>query len=153
MNLISSAQQSLVQTYKRVPMEIVKGQGSFVWDKYGKKYLDFYGGHAVALVGHCPPTVVKAIQKQIEKLLFYSNVFYTAPAITLAQKLIHTLSPEKYKVYFTNSGSEANETAIKMARKYTQKKHLISFKNSRQKVNHRQYGRRDLRAHPKFGRR
>ncbi|EKD92987.1 MAG: hypothetical protein ACD_28C00284G0004 [uncultured bacterium] len=130
MNLISSAQQSLVQTYKRVPMEIVKGQGSFVWDKYGKKYLDFYGGHAVALVGHCPPTVVKAIQKQIEKLLFYSNVFYTAPAITLAQKLIHTLSPEKYKVYFTNSGSEANETAIKMARKYTQKKHLISFKNS-----------------------
>ena len=77
MNLISSAQQSLVQTYKRVPMEIVKGQGSFVWDKYGKKYLDFYGGHAVALVGHCPPTVVKAIQKQIEKLLFYSNVFYT----------------------------------------------------------------------------
>ena len=120
----------MIQTYVQYPIEMVKGSGSFVWDGTGKKYLDFYGGHAVAIIGHCPEKVSSAISKQSAALLFYSNIFHTKPAIELAKKLAQTLLPQEYQVYFANSGSEANETAIKMARKYTGKKHIISFKNS-----------------------
>lgn len=130
MNLFKKADEYLINTYAKYPIEMVRGKGSYVWDSAGKKYLDFYGGHAVCLLGHCPPAVVKAIAKQSSKLIFYSNVFNTAPAILLAEKLARTLAPQKYQVYFTNSGSEANETALKIARKHTGKNHIISFKNS-----------------------
>ncbi len=129
MNLKSSKLSALIQTYAQYPIEIVKGDGSSVWDSKSKKYLDFYGGHAVCLLGHCPPQVVKAIKEQSEKLIFYSNIFKTNPAIQLADKLAGTLK-EPYQVYFANSGSEANETALKIARKKTGKKHIIAFKNS-----------------------
>jgi acetylornithine/succinyldiaminopimelate/putrescine aminotransferase len=130
MRLFKKAHHYLIQTYAQYPIEIVKGKGSYVWDSTGKKYLDFYGGHAVCLLGHCPPSIVKAIHDQSKKLLFYSNIFNTAPAILLAEKLAQTLKPKAYQVYFTNSGSEANEAALKMARKQTGKQHIISFKNA-----------------------
>ncbi|MFH1720565.1 MAG: aminotransferase class III-fold pyridoxal phosphate-dependent enzyme [Patescibacteria group bacterium] len=130
MTISEKAKKYMIQTYAKYPIEIVKGNGSFVWDKNGKKYLDFYGGHAVSIVGHCPKKVISAIKKQSDELLFYSNIFYTKPTILLAEKLAKTLAPKKYQVYFTNSGSEANETAIKIARKYLNKKHVIAFKNS-----------------------
>ncbi|MBI2453132.1 aminotransferase class III-fold pyridoxal phosphate-dependent enzyme [Candidatus Peregrinibacteria bacterium] len=120
----------MIQTYNQYPIEIVKGSGNFVWDNHGKKYLDFYGGHATCLLGHCPKNVLNAINQQSRDLLFYSNIFYTKPQVRLAKKLAQTLLPQKYQVYFVNSGSEANEAAIKMARKYTGKQHIISFKNS-----------------------
>jgi len=120
---------NLIQTYNQYPIELQGGKGSFIFDKNSKKYLDFYGGHAVCLLGHCPKTVVEAIKKQSKKLIFYSNIFSTQPAIKLANKLSSTLN-YNYQVYFTNSGSEANETAIKIARKHTSKKQIISFKNS-----------------------
>lgn len=125
-----NSEDALIQTYTQYPIEMVKGIGSYVWDSSEKKYLDFYGGHAVAIIGHCPKPVLQAITQQCESLLFYSNIFHTKPAILLATKLVETLLPEKYQVYFTNSGSEANETALKIARKYTGKKHIVSFKNS-----------------------
>lgn len=130
MKLLEKADHYLINTYKKYPIEITRGKGVFVWDHTGKKYLDFYGGHAVCLLGHCLPAIVKAISAQSKKLLFYSNIFNTAPAITLAEKLAQTLKPKLYQVYLTNSGSEANETALKIARKHTGKKHIISFKNS-----------------------
>ncbi|MFA5820560.1 MAG: acetylornithine/succinylornithine family transaminase [Candidatus Gracilibacteria bacterium] len=120
----------LLKTYAQYPIKLVRGKGVFVWDDQGKKYLDFYGGHAVCLLGHCHPKIVTAIKNQASKLIFYSNVFQTAPAYLLAEKLAYTLEPEKYQIYFTNSGSEANETALKIARKHTGKKHIVSFKNS-----------------------
>lgn len=120
----------MIDTYAKYPVELVKGKGSKVWDSKGKEYLDFYGGHAVCLVGHCPPTVVEAITKQANTLIFYSNVFSTEPAINLAEKLAHTLAPHEYQVFFANSGSEANETALKIARRHTEKNHIISFKGS-----------------------
>lgn len=129
MLLLEKADKYLVNTYTKYPIELVKGVGSFVWDSKGKKYLDFYGGHAVCLLGHCEPEIVKAIKDQSQKIIFYSNVFNTAPAILLAEKLAKTLK-NPYQVYFTNSGSEANETALKIARKHTGKNHVISFKNS-----------------------
>lgn len=130
MNLAQKDQQYLLQTYHKYPIELVRGKGSYLWDKKGKKYLDFYGGHAVCLLGHCPDQVQKAIADQSKKLFFYSNVFSTAPAILLAEQLAKTLAPHKYLVYFTNSGSEANETALKIARKFTGKKQIISFEQS-----------------------
>ncbi|OGJ52072.1 hypothetical protein A2335_02760 [Candidatus Peregrinibacteria bacterium RIFOXYB2_FULL_32_7] len=120
----------MLQTYEQFEVEIVKAKGTYIWDKSGKKYLDFYGGHAVCITGHCNPTIVKAIKKQSDKLIFYSNIFFTEPSFKLGKKLCETLLPEKYQVFFANSGSEANETAIKMARKFTNKNHIISFKKS-----------------------
>lgn len=130
MKLLEKADRYLINTYMKFPIQLVKGKGSFVWDSAGKKYLDFYGGHAVCLLGHSPKQVVHAIYKQAKKLIFYSNVFNTAPAVELAEQLALTLKPKPYQVYFANSGSEANETALKVARKHTGKKHIISFKNS-----------------------
>jgi len=121
---------SLLQTYNQYPLTITKGAGSYIWDATGKKYLDFYGGHAVCLIGNCPKPVVEAIKEQSEKLIFYSNVFATEPSQILAQKLKETLLPHDYKAYFTNSGSEANEAAIKIARKHTGRNQIISFQNS-----------------------
>lgn len=130
MNLSAKAQKYLINTYAKYPLEIVKGSGSFVWDNNGKKYLDFYGGHAVCLLGHCHPKIGKALNDQSKKLMFYSNIFDMEPAILLAEQLAKTLVPEHYQIYFTNSGSEANEAALKIARKHTGKKHIIAFKNS-----------------------
>lgn len=120
----------LINTYSQLPLEIVKGKGSFIWDKSGKKYLDFYGGHAVCIIGHSPKKVTKAIAAQSQKLLFYSNIVKTLPQEILAKTLAQTLLPEKYQLYFSNSGSEANETAIKIARKHTGKTNIISFEDA-----------------------
>ncbi len=124
------ADKYLIKTYAQWPITIVKGKGSWVWDSDDKKYLDFYGGHAVALLGHSPATVVKAINEQAEKLLFYSNIVQIEPAIELAEKLAQTLQPERYQLYFCNHGAEANETALKIARKLTGRKQIVAFENS-----------------------
>ena len=121
---------ALLPTYAQYKIKIEKGSGSYIWDNNGKKYLDFYSGHAVCILGHSHPNLIKAISDQAQKLIFYSNIVETQPALDLAQKLADTLIPDQYQIYFANSGSEANETAIKMARKYTSKSHIISFENS-----------------------
>jgi acetylornithine/succinyldiaminopimelate/putrescine aminotransferase len=129
-SLSEKSQKYLLQTYAKYPIHLVRGKGSFVWDDRGRKYLDFYGGHAVCLLGHSPDPIIKAVKEQMEELIFYSNIFDLEPAVILAEKLAVTLEPEKYKVYFTNSGSEANETALKIARKTTGRPHIITFKKS-----------------------
>ena len=119
-----------LKTYKKFPIAIVKGKGCFVWDADGRSFIDFYGGHAVALVGHCNPKVAKAIQEQSRKLIFYSNIAYN-DARAKAGELIIKVSPGGIrKVFFCNSGAEANEAALKMARKFTGKDGIISMKNS-----------------------
>ncbi len=118
-----------LQTYKKYPIALVKGKGCKVWDADGKEYTDFYGGHAVALTGHCHPTVVKAIQEQSQKLIFYSNAVYNDVRAEASQQIIK-VSPEGLtKVFFCNSGAEANETALKIARKFTGKNEIIAMKN------------------------
>ncbi len=124
------AQQYCIQTYAKFPLELVRGEGRYVLDREGKKYLDFYGGHAVCLLGHCVPEIIAAVEKQSRELMFYSNIFDTAPAADLAEKLAKTLLPDSYRVYFANSGSEANETAIKIARKHTGRSKLVSFNHA-----------------------
>ena len=102
-------------TYVRQPGVFVRGEGARLWDDSGKEYLDFLGGIAVNGVGHCHPRIVKALQNQAATLLHTSNLYLTAPQAELAKKLISISDMER--VFFCNSGAEANEAAIKIARK------------------------------------
>jgi acetylornithine/N-succinyldiaminopimelate aminotransferase len=110
----------IMQVTERVPLTIVKGQGARVWDEDGQEYLDFVGGWAVNSLGHCHPVVVKAITEQAQILIHTSNQFYTVPQLRLAQLLVENSCLDK--VFFGNSGAEANEAAIKLARRYGQLK-------------------------------
>ena len=105
-----------LRTVDRVPVTLVRGKGAWVWDDQGREYLDFVGGWAVNSLGHCPPVVVKALEKQAKTLIQASNQFYTIPQIELAQLLIRHSCLDR--VFFCNSGAEANEGAVKLARRY-----------------------------------
>ena len=107
----------IMNTYNRHPLILRKGRGMKVWSSDGKEYLDFVGGVAVNILGHCHPRVVIAIQKQAQRLIHVSNYYYIEPQIKLAKLLVeHSFAD---KVFFCNSGAEAIEAAIKLARKYT----------------------------------
>lgn len=114
--LIAQAARYLANTYARFPIALVKGRGARVWDAEGKAYLDFTAGIAVDVLGHCHPKVVEAIRAQAEILLHVSNLYYIQPQVRLARALSeHSFGG---KVFFCNSGAEANEAAIKLARRY-----------------------------------
>ncbi len=123
----------IINTYGRKPgytPALVKGQGSYVWDSSGKKYLDLLGGLAVNIVGHCHPKVTAAIKTQAEMLMHTSNLYYSQPQGELAAMLVESAMPGG-KVFFANSGAEANEAAIKLARKRNSERYkIISAKNS-----------------------
>ncbi|MGD9115732.1 MAG: aspartate aminotransferase family protein [Dehalococcoidia bacterium] len=110
----------IMNVTERLPLTIVRGQGARAWDEDGKEYLDFVGGWAVNSLGHCHPAVVKAITEQAQLLIHTSNQFYTVPQLRLAQLLVENSCLDK--VFFGNSGAEANEAAIKLARRYGQLK-------------------------------
>jgi acetylornithine/N-succinyldiaminopimelate aminotransferase len=117
----------LLPTYNKMPVALERGSGVHLWDTEGTCYLDFYGGHCVALLGHCHPRVTAAIQRQAAQLQFYSNVSYSPVRARAAQKLA-SLAPEGLgHVFFANSGSEANETALKMGRQWTGKPGVIAM--------------------------
>jgi acetylornithine/N-succinyldiaminopimelate aminotransferase len=106
---------SVIPSYARFPVEFVRGEGSRLWDVDGEEYLDFLCGISVTNLGHCHPRVVAAVREQVGRLMHTSNLFYTEPAMRLAERL--SGSSLGGKVYFCNSGAEANEAAIKLARK------------------------------------
>jgi predicted acetylornithine/succinylornithine family transaminase len=106
---------SVIPSYARFPVEFVRGEGSRLWDEDGVEYLDFLCGISVTSLGHCHPRVVAAVREQVGRLMHTSNLFYTEPAMCLAERLSE--SSLGGKVYFCNSGAEANEAAIKLARK------------------------------------
>jgi acetylornithine/N-succinyldiaminopimelate aminotransferase len=112
----------------------VKGKGSRVWDQQGKEYIDFAGGIAVTALGHCHPALVAALHEQGETLWHTSNVFTNEPALRLGRKLVDATFAER--VVFMNSGTEANETAFKLARHYAVTRHspyktkIIAFHNA-----------------------
>jgi acetylornithine/N-succinyldiaminopimelate aminotransferase len=107
--------QSVVASYVRFPVEFVRGEGSRLFDQQGNEYIDFLCGISVTNLGHCHPKVVAAVREQVGRLMHVSNLFYTEPAMRLAAKL--SQSSLGGKVFFCNSGAEANEAAIKLARK------------------------------------
>jgi acetylornithine/N-succinyldiaminopimelate aminotransferase len=116
-------------TYTKLPLVFVKGKGSRLWDIHDKEYLDFFPGWGVGGLGHCHPKVVSAIRDQAPRLIFVANNFYNLPQAKLAQEIIHRSFPGK--VFFCNSGAEANEGAIKLARKFGKGRYeVITFDNS-----------------------
>ncbi len=106
----------IMNTYGERDLAFVRGEGPYLWDADGKKYLDFLGGLAVNGLGHCHPNVVSAIREQAGKLLHVSNLYYIEPQAKLAKLLIDNSDLDQ--CFFCNSGAEANEAAIKLARKY-----------------------------------
>src|ERR671925_1941539 len=102
-------------TYVRAPVEFVRGEGARRWDANGKEYLDFFTGLSVHNAGHCHPRIVEAIREQAARLAGVSNLYYTEPAMRLAERIAN--SSLGGKVFLCNSGLEANECAIKLARK------------------------------------
>jgi acetylornithine aminotransferase/acetylornithine/N-succinyldiaminopimelate aminotransferase len=114
-------------TYKKMPIVAERGDGVWIYSSDGKKYLDLYGGHAVAATGHSHPHVVHAIKEQADKLLFYSNLVYSETRAGAASKLVSIAPDQLSKVFFCNSGTEANENAMRMARMATYRKNIISF--------------------------
>jgi len=114
-------------TYKKMPLVAERGEGVWIYAGDGERYLDLYGGHAVAGTGHCHPHVVRAIKEQADKLLFYSNLVYSDTRARAAEKLI-SIAPETLtKAFFCNSGTEANENAMRMARFATGRENVITF--------------------------
>ena len=123
----------VIPTYGRTPLVLVKGKGSKVWDAEGKVYLDFLAGIAVLNVGHSHPAVVEAVRSQVGTLTHVSNLYYTENQGLLARELSELAYDGKGKCFFCNSGAEANETLIKLARLWghEQKKfEIVTLKNS-----------------------
>ncbi len=131
---IDKAKAHMLQNYKQQPIVIERGQGSRVWDSEGRSYLDLIGGIATVALGHCNPEVVAAVKAQVDKLWHVSNVFYSEPQIELAERL--TAASGLDRAFFCNSGAEANEALIKLARKAMkdrgspERHELITFENS-----------------------
>jgi acetylornithine/N-succinyldiaminopimelate aminotransferase len=113
---IALEEQLYLRVAKRVPRVLVRGAGCRVWDDQGREYLDLVGGWAVDTLGHCPPEVVRALHEQAQRLIQVSNQFYTVPQLELAQLLVEHSPCDR--VFFANSGAEANEGAVKLARKW-----------------------------------
>src|SRR5258706_3822890 len=125
--IVSLEKQFQLATYKKMPVVAERGEGVWVFASDGERYLDLYGGHAVAGTGHCHPHVVKAIREQTEKLLFYSNLVYSETRARAAEKLVSIAPPLLTKAFFCNSGTEANENAMRMARMATGRESIITF--------------------------
>jgi predicted acetylornithine/succinylornithine family transaminase len=106
----------VMTTYARQPVQFVRGEGVHLYDEQGREYLDFLSGIAVCSVGHCHPYLTRAIQEQAARLLHVSNLYLTEPQACLARRLVELSDFER--VFFCNSGAEANEAAIKLARKF-----------------------------------
>ncbi|WP_024611368.1 aspartate aminotransferase family protein [Pseudoalteromonas sp. TB64] len=121
----------MVPNYNPSAIIPVRGEGSRVWDQNNNEFIDFAGGIAVNCLGHCHPALVKALKEQGEKIWHLSNVMTNEPALRLAQKMVEATFADK--VYFANSGAEANEAALKLARRYAldvygnEKTQIIAF--------------------------
>lgn len=120
-------EQFQVATYAKMNIAVESGRGAWIWTSDGEKYLDLYGGHAVCATGHSHPHVVEALKNQAEKVLFYSNLVYSEIRAKAAEKLV-SIAPESItKAFFCNSGTEANENAMRMARFATKREKIITF--------------------------
>jgi len=124
---IGLEEQYQLATYKKMPIVAARGEGVWIYASNGDRYLDLYGGHAVAGTGHCHPHVVKSIREQTDKLLFYSNLVYSEARARAAEKLVAVAPDSLSKAFFCNSGTEANENAMRMARMATGRENVITF--------------------------
>jgi acetylornithine aminotransferase/acetylornithine/N-succinyldiaminopimelate aminotransferase len=125
--VVASEEKFQLATYKKMQIAAERGEGVWIYTSDGEKYLDLYGGHAVAGTGHCHPHLVQAIREQAEQLLFYSNLVYSSTRAHAAEKLVSLAPASLTKAFFCNSGTEANENAMRMARMATGREQVITF--------------------------
>ncbi|MDD2752914.1 MAG: aminotransferase class III-fold pyridoxal phosphate-dependent enzyme, partial [Candidatus Omnitrophica bacterium] len=127
--IFDSYKENILPTYTKTPLVFVKGKGSRLWDIHDKVYLDLFPGWGVGNLGHCHPKVMQAVRDQVSKLIFIPNNYYHIPQAKLAKEIVALTFPSK--VFFCNSGAEANEGAIKFSRKFGKGRYeLITFENS-----------------------
>lgn len=112
--------------YDKFPFALERGEGCWVWDERGRKYLDLYGGHAVCALGHSPEEVAAAVSRQSRKLLFYSSLAYSRVRAEAAKALVELCGEKGSKVFFCNSGAEANENAFRVARSATGRPKIVA---------------------------
>jgi acetylornithine/N-succinyldiaminopimelate aminotransferase len=124
---VALEEQYQLATYKKMSIVAERGEGVWLYSSDGDRYLDLYGGHAVAGTGHSHPHVVAAIKEQAERLLFYSNLVYFDARARAAEALVSVSPASLSKVFFCNSGTEANENAMRMARMATGRENIITF--------------------------
>lgn len=115
-DLVARARAHFTPNYRQAPIFLVRGEGVWVWDRDGKRYLDLIGGIAVSSLGHAHPRLVSAIRDQVEKVIHVSNLYFHEPALALMDRLVDLSFADR--VFFTNSGAESNEAALKLARRY-----------------------------------
>ena len=125
--MASAERRNLVPTYAQLPLTLVRGAGAVVWDDEGRRFWDFYGGHAVALLGHSHPAIAEAIADQARTLAFYSNIVPIPIRDQAAASLASLAPPELRNVFFCNSGAEANENALKLAIQQTGRKRIAGL--------------------------
>jgi acetylornithine/N-succinyldiaminopimelate aminotransferase len=145
--IIEEEGQAQLGTYAKLPIVAVRGQGIMVYDADGTEYYDFYCGHAVTITGHCHPRVVAAIQEQASRLIFYSNIVYNDVRAHYAAKLMAVVPDGFGQVFFCNSGAEANETALKLSRKFTGRPTIIAMEGA---FHGRTMGALAMTANPKY---
>ncbi|MDP9234848.1 MAG: aspartate aminotransferase family protein [Actinomycetota bacterium] len=121
---------SWVALYYDEPIALVKGEGRRVWDSEGKEYLDFFGGILTTMCGHSVPEIVEAVTRQAEKLLHSSTLYLIEPQIELAEKIAGLSPIEDAKVFFTTSGTEANDLALLLATSYRRSNQVLALRNS-----------------------
>ncbi|MGL6073018.1 MAG: aspartate aminotransferase family protein [Fimbriiglobus sp.] len=147
--IIAKAKKHLIGNYTRYPVALVRGEGSWVWDAEGQRYLDFFPGWGCGILGHCPPRVVEAVREQVGMLIHVPNTWYTEPQAVLAEMLAERTGWGG-QCFFCNSGTEANEAAIKLARlngKARGRYKVITFTNS---FHGRTYAALSATAQPKY---
>src|SRR3954454_5170085 len=121
--IIDLFKRNVIGNYTRYPVCLVRGEGSYIWDAEGNRYLDFFPGWGCNLLGHCPPRVVEAVREQVGKLIHIPNTWYTEPQGRFAQLLVERSFPST--AFFCNSGAEANEAAIKLVRAHQAPRYKI----------------------------
>ena len=135
-SILMRADKYLLHNYSRQPVALLRGEGSYVWDEDGNRYLDFMGGVATCALGHCHPVLVEVAKRQLEVLWHVSNHFHSQPQVDLAQKLAKLSGFPKASVFFCNSGAEANEAMLKLVRRAQKDRghpgryEVVSFKGS-----------------------
>jgi predicted acetylornithine/succinylornithine family transaminase len=147
--VIARAKKAVIGNYTRYPVCLVRGEGSHVWDAEGNRYLDFFPGWGCGILGHCPPRVVEAVREQVGTLIHVPNTWYTEPQVALAEALAERTGWGG-QCFFCNSGTEANEAAIKLARlngKPRGKYKIVTMTNS---FHGRTYGSLSATAQPKY---
>jgi len=147
--VIATAKKYLIGNYTRYPVCLVRGEGSWVWDAEGNRYLDFFPGWGCGILGHCPPKVVDAVRDQVGTLIHVPNTWYTEPQALLAKELSERTGWGGV-CFFCNSGAEANEAAIKLARlngKPKGKYKVITMTNG---FHGRTFGALSATAQPKY---